>query len=81
MCLAVFSWQPGSATPLNLVANRDEFRQRPTQAMHWWPDRTLLAGKDLQAGGTWLGFNRRGYFALLTNITRFYRRQFGLQPR
>ena len=68
MCLAVFSWQPGSATPLNLVANRDEFRQRPTQAMHWWPDRTLLAGKDLQAGGTWLGFNRRGYFALLTNI-------------
>jgi len=68
MCLAVFSWQPGSAVPLNLVANRDEFRQRPTQAMHWWPDRTLLAGKDLQAGGTWLGFNRRGYFALLTNI-------------
>lgn len=68
MCLAVFSWQPGSAVPLNLVANRDEFRQRPTQAMHWWPDRTLLAGKDLQAGGTWLGFNQRGYFALLTNI-------------
>ncbi|WP_320823615.1 NRDE family protein [Reinekea sp.] len=68
MCLAVFSWQPGSAVPLKLVANRDEFRQRPTQAMHWWPDQDLLAGKDLQAGGTWLGFNRRGAFALLTNI-------------
>ena len=68
MCLAVFSWQPGSAVPLRLVANRDEFRQRPTQAMHLWPDQDLLAGKDLQAGGTWLGFNRRGAFALLTNI-------------
>ncbi|WP_320822279.1 NRDE family protein [Reinekea sp.] len=68
MCLAVFSWQPGSAVPLRLVANRDEFRQRPTLAMHWWPDHDLLAGKDLQAGGTWLGFNRRGAFALLTNV-------------
>ncbi|TCS40102.1 NRDE family protein [Reinekea marinisedimentorum] len=68
MCLAVIAWQPNTSAPLTVVANRDEFRQRPTAPMHWWADADILAGKDLQAGGTWLGFNRSGLFALLTNI-------------
>jgi len=68
MCLAVLSWQPGHDTPLQVVANRDEFRNRASQSMHWWQDLNILAGKDLEAGGTWLGFNKRGQFALLTNI-------------
>ena len=68
MCLAVFSWQPGADSVLQLVANRDEFRERPTSAMHWWPDNTILAGKDEVAGGSWLGANKLGHFALLTNI-------------
>lgn len=68
MCLAVFSWQPNTSAPLTVVANRDEFRDRPTAPMHWWADADILAGKDLKAGGTWLGFNRSGLFALLTNI-------------
>jgi uncharacterized protein with NRDE domain len=68
MCLAAIAWQPETSSPLTVVANRDEFRERPTAPMHWWADADILAGKDLQAGGTWLGFNRSGLFALLTNI-------------
>lgn len=71
MCLAVIAWYPNTDIPLTVVANRDEFRARPTQAMHWWPEE-ILAGKDLQAGGTWLGFNKRQRFALLTNIRPGY---------
>lgn len=68
MCLAVIDWQPGQETALKVVANRDEFRHRATDTMHWWEDYPILAGRDLQAGGTWLGFDRRQRFALLTNI-------------
>ncbi len=41
--------------PVIICANRDEFHQRPTQEMHVWETPDILAGKDLQAGGTWLG--------------------------
>lgn len=51
------------------VGNRDEFHARPTAAAHWWDDSSdLLAGRDLQAGGTWLGASRRGRFAVVTNF-------------
>lgn len=52
---------------LLIAANRDEFADRPTQPMHWWND-TMLAGKDLRAGGTWLGLTRTGRFAAVTNV-------------
>lgn len=69
MCLLSFHWQPDSQTPLTLVANRDEFHQRPAQAAQFWPDFPhVLAGKDLTGGGTWLGVTTRGYFAALTNV-------------
>lgn len=58
MCLIAWNWQPGSATPLLLVGNRDEFYARPTQALHHWPDAPVLAGRDTQAGGTWLGVSQ-----------------------
>lgn len=68
MCLIAWHWQPAHATtPLLLLANRDEFYARPTSALHWWPDAPVLAGRDEQAGGTWLGVNRRGQLAALTN--------------
>lgn len=67
MCLIAWNWQPQNATPLLLIGNRDEFYARPAQAMHWWEGNTVLAGKDLQAGGTWLGMNRSGRLAVLTN--------------
>ena len=74
MCLVVLRWQPNSDYPLLLVANRDEFRERPAEPMHWWAsqERSILAGKDLKAGGTWLAFNDSGHFALLTNIRPGY---------
>ncbi|VVD64503.1 NRDE family protein [Pandoraea anhela] len=69
MCLIVFSWQPDAATPLVLLANRDEFFERPAEPMHWWSDRPeVLAGRDLRGGGTWMGIHRDGRFAALTNF-------------
>lgn len=74
MCLIAWNWQPASHTPLVLLANRDEFYARPALPLHWWEagDRTpnsarVLAGKDLRAGGTWLGVSRSGRLAALTN--------------
>ena len=69
MCLIVFAWQPESPTVLRLAANRDEFYSRPSAALSEWPDAPgVFAGRDLQAGGTWLGVTAQGRFAALTNI-------------
>ncbi len=70
MCLIAWNWQPGSATPLLLISNRDEFYARPTQALYRWPDAPLFAGRDTQAGGTWLGVSPNGRVAALTNYRR-----------
>ncbi|GAB4396079.1 MAG: NRDE family protein [Microscillaceae bacterium] len=68
MCLIGFSWKQHPVYKLVLVANRDELYQRPTQALHFWEsDPGLLAGKDLEGGGTWLGIHQQGRFAALTN--------------
>lgn len=67
MCLIAWNWQPDSPNPLLLIANRDEFYARPTAPLHWWQDKGILAGRDLQAGGTWLGISRSGRLAALTN--------------
>lgn len=68
MCLVVFAWQSHADYKLVLVANRDEFHERPAQDLHWWPDRPeILAGRDLQAGGTWLAAGKAGRFATVTN--------------
>lgn len=68
MCLIVFAWQKHPEYPLVVAANRDEFLSRPASPAHWWPDAPdLLAGRDLEAGGTWMGLNRDGRFAALTN--------------
>lgn len=69
MCLIAFDWHPDRERPLVLVANRDEFHARPTRALHWWGGPTgPLAGRDEQAGGTWLAVRRDGRFAALTNV-------------
>jgi uncharacterized protein with NRDE domain len=71
MCLIAWNWQPHSATPLLLLSNRDEFYARSAEPLHWWNSTAsqplVLAGKDLQAGGTWLGVSRSGRLAALTN--------------
>ena len=68
MCLVVLAWQVDRDRPLLLVANRDEMHARPTEPMAWWPAPRLLAGRDLVAGGTWLGVADRGRFGLVTNV-------------
>jgi uncharacterized protein with NRDE domain len=69
MCLILFGWKVHPRYRLVLAANRDEFHQRPTASANWWPDAPeILGGRDLQAGGTWLGVTRGGRFAAVTNF-------------
>lgn len=69
MCLIVFAWRPRHAQPLIVAANRDEFYARPTSPLARWPHAPHVhAGRDLEAGGTWLGVGANGRFAALTNI-------------
>ena len=69
MCLIVFAWRPGHAQPLVVAANRDEFYARPAKPLAQWVDTPqVYAGRDLEAGGTWLGVGANGRFAALTNI-------------
>lgn len=68
MCLIALAYKAHPRFPLIVAANRDEFLDRPAEAAHFWPDAPqLLAGRDLRAGGTWLGITRGGCFAAITN--------------
>ncbi|WDP87218.1 MAG: NRDE family protein [Desulfobacter sp.] len=68
MCLILFGIEISKDFPFILAANRDEFYNRPTLAMDFWPDNPeILAGKDLEGQGTWFGISTRGRFAALTN--------------
>jgi uncharacterized protein with NRDE domain len=68
MCLVLIAWRGAAKYPCVIAANRDELHSRPTAAAHWWQSRPpILAGRDLSAGGTWLGMTRTGRFAALTN--------------
>ncbi len=68
MCLVLLAWRGHAKYPCVIAANRDELHSRPAVAAQWWPSRPpILAGRDLSAGGTWLGVTRTGRFAALTN--------------
>lgn len=69
MCLIAFACKIHPDYPLLLVANRDEFHARPALPLAWWTDApNLLAGRDVQEGGTWLGVSRGGRAAAVTNV-------------
>ena len=69
MCLILFAIQQHKDYPFVVIANRDEFYARPTLAAHWWHDvPSIYAGRDLQARGTWMGVDRQGRFAAVTNV-------------
>jgi uncharacterized protein with NRDE domain len=68
MCLIAFRWNPGAQVPLLIAANRDEYYERPTAPLAWWEGGRILAGRDLQAGGTWMGVNSEGRCAAITNF-------------
>lgn len=68
MCLIAFSYRDHPRYDLVFAANRDEFYGRPTRSARFWDEHPhLLAGKDLEAGGTWMGITRGGRLAALTN--------------
>lgn len=68
MCLIYLAHRVDPFYRLVIAANRDEFHQRPSAPAHWWQDDgDVLAGRDLQAGGTWMGMTRGGRFAAITN--------------
>jgi uncharacterized protein with NRDE domain len=69
MCLIVFAVQSHPQRPLLVAANRDEFYRRPSAALEIWPeDPQVMAGRDLQGGGTWMGVGRDGRWAAVTNV-------------
>lgn len=68
MCLVAIAWRAHPRYPLVLLGNRDEFHQRPTVPAGWWPEADhVYGGRDLQAGGSWLGITRDGRLAVVTN--------------
>lgn len=68
MCLILVAWRAHPDYSLVLAANRDEFHARAAAPVAWWSEQPqLLAGRDLAAGGTWLGVTRGGRLAALTN--------------
>ena len=68
MCLILLAWGTSEANPLVVAANRDEFHGRPAAPAAFWEDRPgILAGRDLEARGTWMGVSRSGRFAAVTN--------------
>lgn len=68
MCLALIAIEQHPQYPIIILSNRDEFYTRATTAAHYWQDNpALFAGQDLVNGGSWLGVNQDGQFALVTN--------------
>jgi uncharacterized protein with NRDE domain len=69
MCLITFAWNAHPDYRLIVGANRDEWHDRPAAPATWWHDHPqILAGRDLKAGGTWMGVARSGRFAAVTNF-------------
>jgi uncharacterized protein with NRDE domain len=72
MCLVALAIDQSRRFPLVMAANRDEFFKRPAARLGWWSPGTglpdILGGRDLEAGGTWLGLTAEGRMALVTNV-------------
>ncbi len=69
MCLVALAYKVHPEYPLILVANRDEYHHRPAHPAHWWPEApSVVAGKDLSAGGSWMASDHHGRLICLTNV-------------
>ncbi len=69
MCLVLIAWRVHPRYPLIVAANRDEFYARPTLPAQRWPGASgMIAGQDLEAGGSWMGVDAIGRFAAVTNF-------------
>ncbi len=67
MCIVALAWQVVPNKPLILIGNRDEFFAREAAPLSVWSDHSMIAGRDLQSGGTWLGITATGRWAVITN--------------
>ena len=68
MCLILVAVDAHPNYRIAIAANRDEFYDRPAAPASFWPEAPhLLAGRDMQAGGTWLGVTKTGRMAAVTN--------------
>ncbi|WP_019939613.1 NRDE family protein [Bordetella sp. FB-8] len=82
MCLAVLALRSIPGVPVLVAANRDEFHARPAApAARWDGEPAIHAGRDLQAGGTWMGATEDGRFALVTNYREPGRQRSGAPSR
>lgn len=82
MCLLVAAWRAHPRYRLVVMANRDEFHARPAEPLRiWGPPADLLAGRDVQAGGTWLGADRARRFGVITNYREMARPRRGAPSR
>ncbi|MEO1168555.1 MAG: NRDE family protein [Pseudomonadota bacterium] len=69
MCVLAFAWQAHPHWRLVLIGNRDELHARPAAPLARWSDPPhIVAGRDLEAGGTWLGVSDEGRLAVVTNV-------------
>lgn len=69
MCVLAFAWNAHPRWRLVMAGNRDELHARPAAPLARWPGAgSVIAGRDLQAGGTWLGVSEQGRFAVVTNL-------------
>lgn len=68
MCVVAFAWRSHPRWRLVLAGNRDEAHARPTAPVARWPTGGVIAGRDLQSGGTWVGLDRHGRVAVVTNV-------------
>ncbi|MEO6798352.1 MAG: NRDE family protein [Rhodanobacter sp.] len=68
MCLIAFAWNAHPRWRLLLAGNRDESHARPSAALARWDDMPIVAGRDLEAGGTWLGVTDDARCAVVTNV-------------
>lgn len=82
MCLILIALNERPDYPLILAANRDEYFHRPTREAAYWEDAPgILGGRDLEAGGSWLGVDRRGRIAAVTNVREPPLKKAGLESR
>ena len=82
MCLLALGWNAHPRYRLVFAGNRDEFHARPAATADWWTDKPdVFGGRDLEAGGTWLGLRRDGRFAVVTNFREPDRRPAGMRSR
>ena len=74
MCLLVLAWRAHPRYRLVLAANRDEYHERLAEPLGKWPaPNDMLAGRDVRAGGTWLGLDRARRFGVVTNFRELQR--------